>query len=255
MTILSLTEPMIARRAPRHNDEHADQLHGRWLRLGDAIEALARKCGLAPRSVELSAPPADLERDDQPIGHGSRRPLAGWKSRPNQSRRVYADFKQLLAGAGPILLRLPGDGGSTFLAIVGRTGARFRFWRLISRSTTCGPSRSARHYARSRSADGGGSRSNVEERRRSSLASGAGARRDSTPAPWYGPNSRMLALRPAPSAGFWLHACRIPSAAYRAHFYGYVCDPVCPLADLPVDYRSRGARRPPRARSCCWPGR
>jgi ATP-binding cassette, subfamily B, bacterial len=210
MTILSLTEPMIARRAPRHNASTLDQFAWPLAQLGDAIEALARKCGLAPRSVELSVPPADLERDDQPIGAWIEA-TADWLGIEAESVEAsYADIKQLIGGTEPILLRLPSDGRPTFLAIVGRTGHAtsilapdLKIHQLRPEQiraalchdleapmvaevdqmlTSVGVPVSRRVQAR-----------DAILRQRLSMAQIAGCWR----------------LRPAPSAGFWLHACRI----------------------------------------------
>jgi ATP-binding cassette, subfamily B, bacterial len=121
MTILSLTEPVIARRARRHSVSALGQFAWPLARLGDAIEALASVRGLAPRPVEVSAPPAHLERDDQQIGAWIEA-AADWlgiEAEPVEAS--YSNIRQLVGGTDPMLLRLPCDGAPTFLAIVGRT--------------------------------------------------------------------------------------------------------------------------------------
>src|SRR5689334_17598072 len=105
MTILSLTEPMIARRAQRHNVSALEQFAWPLARLGEALEALARKCGLAPRSAELSAPPVHLECDDQRIGAWIEA-TADWLGIEAESVEAsYADIRELLGSTDPILLR------------------------------------------------------------------------------------------------------------------------------------------------------
>ena len=85
-------------------------------RLGEALEALARTAGLAPRAVELLSPPAGL------LGHGDEA-LGRWLAaaagylglEAEPAEITYGEVERRLQRLGPAILRLPGDGEPGFL--------------------------------------------------------------------------------------------------------------------------------------------
>jgi ATP-binding cassette subfamily B protein len=91
-------------------------------RLGHALEALARRCGLTVRGSGLEAPPQALTAA-QAEGMGSWIEAAadwlGLEAEPVQT--PYGEVGEMLARAGPALLRLPREGNAEarFLALVG----------------------------------------------------------------------------------------------------------------------------------------
>ena len=97
-----------------------DKLSWPISRLGEALEALARTGGLAPRSVEVSVSPGSLAWD-------SREALGRWIEATAgvlglEAERVevpYAEVEWLVRSAGPALLRLPGGDEPHFLALLG----------------------------------------------------------------------------------------------------------------------------------------
>jgi len=91
-------------------------------RLGEAIELLARKGRLLPQPVEAPAPPENLgQTGDEVVGRWIESAVGrlGLEAEPAESS--YAEVDQLVRGAGPALLRLPGnpdEGEPHFLALL-----------------------------------------------------------------------------------------------------------------------------------------
>jgi ATP-binding cassette, subfamily B, bacterial len=89
-------------------------------RLGEALAALARTAGLAPRAMELLSPPVGLP------GHGDEA-LGGWLQaaasrlglEAEPAEITYGEVEGRLRRLGPALLRLPGDGEPSVLACFG----------------------------------------------------------------------------------------------------------------------------------------
>jgi hypothetical protein len=93
-------------------------------RLGEVLEALARKARLAPRAVEPLSPPAGpLRPDDEALGRwlSAAAGHLGLEAEPTEI--AYGEVERLLLRAGPALLRLPGAGEPSFLALL-RGGRR-----------------------------------------------------------------------------------------------------------------------------------
>jgi ATP-binding cassette, subfamily B, bacterial len=89
-------------------------------RLGEALEALARAIGLAPRTVEPLSPPAGLVwHGDEALGRwlAAAAGHLGLEAEPTEI--PYGEVERLLPRLGPVLLRLPGDGEPRFLALQG----------------------------------------------------------------------------------------------------------------------------------------
>src|SRR5262249_52898614 len=84
-------------------------------RLGEALEALGRRCRLGVRPATVEAPPAGIVRAG---GEGLDRWLeaaAGWLGLETEPVEVpYAEVEPFLLAVGPALLRLPGDAGNRF---------------------------------------------------------------------------------------------------------------------------------------------
>src|SRR5262249_1595950 len=88
-------------------------------RLGEALEALGRRCGLGVHPVTVGAPPACVSAG----GEGLERWLeaaAGLLGLETEPVEVpYAEVEQLLRAAGPVLLRIGGDAGNRFVVLLG----------------------------------------------------------------------------------------------------------------------------------------
>jgi ATP-binding cassette subfamily B protein len=87
-------------------------------RLGEALEALARAAGLAPRAVEPLNPPAGLlGLGDEALGRwlAAAAGHLGLEAEPTQI--PYGEVERLLQRMSPALLRLPGDGEPCFFAL------------------------------------------------------------------------------------------------------------------------------------------
>jgi ABC-type multidrug transport system fused ATPase/permease subunit len=92
-------------------------------RLGEAMEVLARKSGLAPRPVKTPIPPHNLARDgNEAVGRWIEAAAGclGLEAEPQEA--PYGEAEQLVRNAGPALLRLPGKDEPRFLALL--TGQR-----------------------------------------------------------------------------------------------------------------------------------
>jgi len=98
-------------------------------RIGEALEALARRSGLRPKSVELPTPPANIADDPRRLGLWieSATSALGLEAEPEEIR--YADLERRLACAAPALVRCS-DG---------------RLLALLDAATVLGPDLEAHH--------------------------------------------------------------------------------------------------------------
>jgi ATP-binding cassette subfamily B protein len=91
-------------------------------RLGEAIEAVARYHGFPLRQREVPTPPAGLTRDGRAEVGLWLETAAAWlgvEAEPVEA--PYTEVAGLIRRAGPALLRLPGTGTASFLALLGGT--------------------------------------------------------------------------------------------------------------------------------------
>jgi len=74
-------------------------------RIGEALEALARRSDLRPKSIELPAPPANIADDPHRLGLWieSAASALGLEAEPEEIR--YADIETRLAAASPAVVR------------------------------------------------------------------------------------------------------------------------------------------------------
>ncbi|HEY3216499.1 MAG TPA: ATP-binding cassette domain-containing protein [Candidatus Eisenbacteria bacterium] len=96
-------------------------------RLGDAVGALATRSGLAAGSTAAAAPPERVAlAGDQVIGRWIEAVARSLGLEAEATDVSYAGLEEVLRGAGPGLLRMPGAGDG-FLALLGgsRSGVRF----------------------------------------------------------------------------------------------------------------------------------
>ncbi len=88
-------------------------------RLGEAMDALARKSGLVPRPVEIPTPPNGFaQADAEALGRWieAAADCLGLEAEPLEA--PYGEAEQLVRNAGPALLRLPGKDEPRFLALL-----------------------------------------------------------------------------------------------------------------------------------------
>ena len=96
-----------------------DQLSWPVSRLGEALEALARTGGLAPRAVEVPPPPPSLARDGaEGLGRWVEATAAALGLEVEPVDVPYAEVERLVRSAGPALLRLPGADEPRVLALL-----------------------------------------------------------------------------------------------------------------------------------------
>lgn len=89
-------------------------------RLGEAIEALARRSGLSPRPAETLTLPEGVERGDgEALGHWVAAAAGCLSIEAEPAEVPYTEVERLLGSAGPALLRLPGTGEPRFLLLLG----------------------------------------------------------------------------------------------------------------------------------------
>lgn len=89
-------------------------------RLGEALETLARTCGLAPRSVDLPAPPPGFAQDGgADLGRWIEATAGSLGLEAEPVDLPYAEVEQLVRSTAPALLCLPGGGEPHFLALLG----------------------------------------------------------------------------------------------------------------------------------------
>src|SRR5262245_49921416 len=89
-------------------------------KLGEALEALARTVGLAPRALESLSPPAGpLRHGDEALGRWLVAAAAqlGLEAEPTQI--AYGEVERRLHRVAPALLCLRGDGEPGVLALLG----------------------------------------------------------------------------------------------------------------------------------------
>lgn len=80
--------------------------------LGEAIEAVARRRGLSPRTERTLEPPRDLHRvGDQQLSEWMESTAAALGLEAEPVEVTYAEIESLVRGAGPVLLRLPSTDG------------------------------------------------------------------------------------------------------------------------------------------------
>lgn len=92
-------------------------------KLGEAIEALARKSGLSPRHVEAPPPPSSLiQTGGKAVGRWveATAALLGLEAEPVET--TYPEVESFVLGAGPAIVPLPGEGEAGYLALVGAKG-------------------------------------------------------------------------------------------------------------------------------------
>jgi ATP-binding cassette subfamily B protein len=107
-------------------------------RLGEALELLGRQSGRAVRAAEVGAPPEELAAEGGERLEAWIEVAAGWlglEAEPVEA--TYPEVDQLLQGAGPALLRLPGPAEPRFLALL--RGGRRRLSVLTPRATVARP--------------------------------------------------------------------------------------------------------------------
>ena len=88
-------------------------------RLGEAIDALARKTGLASKPVEIPTSANGFEQTDAEALDRWIEAAAGYldlEAEPLEMR--YAEIEQIVRNTGPALLRLPGKDAPRFLALL-----------------------------------------------------------------------------------------------------------------------------------------
>jgi ATP-binding cassette, subfamily B, bacterial len=91
-------------------------------RLGEALEALARRSGLAPQERETLGPPEGLAREGAAALGAWVETAAAWlglEAEPVEA--PYAEVERLVRTAGPAMLRLPSAGAPRFLALLGKS--------------------------------------------------------------------------------------------------------------------------------------
>ena len=96
-------------------------------RLGEALEALARTGGLAPRPVEVQVDPGRLVwNSSEALGRWIEATAGRLGFEAERVEVSYAEVERLVRSAGPALLRLPDGDEPHFLALLGGR------WRLVS---------------------------------------------------------------------------------------------------------------------------
>ncbi len=96
-------------------------------RLGEAMEAIARKSGLSPHHVDTPNPPGSIFTGaDQALGQWveTAATLFGFEAEPVET--LYAEAERFIRDAGPALIRLPGAGEPSFLALLESQGRHVR---------------------------------------------------------------------------------------------------------------------------------
>jgi ABC-type multidrug transport system fused ATPase/permease subunit len=89
-------------------------------RLGEALEAMARRSGLAPGERESLVPPEGLTQEEAEALGAWIETAAAWLGLEAESVEVpYAEVKWLVRRAGPALLRLPGAEAPRFVVLLG----------------------------------------------------------------------------------------------------------------------------------------
>jgi hypothetical protein len=103
--------------------------------LGEAIEALARKSGLAPQRQQIPVAPAAISRDEPALEEWIHA-AAHWFGLEAEPVTVsYDTLEQTLRGGGPALVLLPGNGEAQFLALLRSNKALFLLARDFAIAT------------------------------------------------------------------------------------------------------------------------
>src|SRR5262247_1426037 len=90
------------------------------VRLGEALEAMARRSGLASGERETPVPPEGLAQEEAAALGTWIEAAATWLGLEAESVEVpYAEVEGLVRRAGPALLRLPGAEAPRFVALLG----------------------------------------------------------------------------------------------------------------------------------------
>lgn len=93
-------------------------------RLGEAIEAIARKSGLSPRHIEAPNPPSTLTKGLATNALSgwveSTAGLLGLEAEPVET--THREIESFLEGAGPALVPIPDNGERRYLALIGGKG-------------------------------------------------------------------------------------------------------------------------------------
>jgi ATP-binding cassette subfamily B protein len=92
-------------------------------KLGEAIEAIARKSGLSPLHVEAPPPPLSLfQTGGKAVGRWveATTNLLGLEAEPVET--TYPEVESFVRGAGPAIVPLPGNGENGYLALLGSKG-------------------------------------------------------------------------------------------------------------------------------------
>ena len=88
-------------------------------RLGEAIKALARESNLSPRQMEVPPFPRGLEQgNDETLGGWIEAVAAQMGLEAEAVWTLHGEMQDLVHGAGPALLCLPGEGEMRFLALL-----------------------------------------------------------------------------------------------------------------------------------------
>ncbi len=95
-------------------------------RLGEALHALATKCGLLSKASPLADPHGNL--DSQSLGPWMETAAASLGLEAEPAATTYPQLAGHLAVAGPALFRMPGDRNAPFLAVL--RGNRRTLWLL-----------------------------------------------------------------------------------------------------------------------------
>src|SRR5437868_2533065 len=96
-------------------------------RLGEALEAIARKSGLSPHQVDTPNPPGSIfTGEDQALGQWVETAAASFGLEAEPVETLYAEAERFVRDAGPALIRLPGAGEPSFLALLESRGRHVR---------------------------------------------------------------------------------------------------------------------------------
>jgi ATP-binding cassette subfamily B protein len=96
-------------------------------RLGEAMEAVARKSKLSPGHVETPNPPGAIcTGEDKALGQWVETAAASFGLEAEPVETLYAEAAQFARNAGPALIRLPGAGEPNYLALLESKGRHVR---------------------------------------------------------------------------------------------------------------------------------
>jgi ATP-binding cassette subfamily B protein len=92
-------------------------------RLGEAIEALARRNGLSPRAGQIPTVPRDAAHGSEALGDWIEAAACWFGFEAEPTATSYGAVEQMVRRAGPALLRIPGGAFSRFLALLPGKGS------------------------------------------------------------------------------------------------------------------------------------